>query len=152
MDVLADLLDHTDLQNVIVYYSGASMIKRLDEAMAVSVGPFVNRFLGHVIENEAGAIGSGGRVKAEPMGRIKNIGSCGSTSLCTLFPPFSCYLCPLFQPWRHAPHREVLEDLIRQRDDRIEATGRDDDRIAKQYDEIILSVGQVVALCEDLTA
>lgn len=148
MEVLRELLDHTDLQNVIVYYSGASMIKRLDEALAVSVGPYVNRFMGRIVASEDEAVGSGGRVKAEPMGRIRNIGSCGSTSLCKLFPPFSCYLCPLFRPWRDAPHREVLEDLVRQRDDRIKAAGRENDRIAKQYDEILLAVGQVVALCE----
>lgn len=148
MEVLKDLLDHTDLQNVIVYYSGSSMIKRLDEALAVSVGPYVNRFMGRVIASESEAIGNGGRVKTDALVRIRDIGSCGSTTLCSLFPPFSCYLCPLFQPWRDAPHREVLSDLVRQRDDRIGATGRDDDRIAKQYDEIILAVGQVVALCD----
>jgi len=148
MDVLRELLDHTDLQNVLVYYAGTSMTKRLDGALAVTVGPMVNRFMGRVVSDEAAAVGTGGRIKAEPMGRIKNIGSCGSTSLCSLFPPFSCYLCPLFQPWRSAPHREVLEDLVCQREARIAATGRDDDRIAKQYDEIILAVGQVVALCK----
>lgn len=148
MEALKDLLDHSDLQNVMVYYSGSSMIKRLDEALAVTVGPVVNRFMGRIVATEADASGCGGRIKAESMGRIKNIGTCGSTSLCTLFPPFSCYLCPLFQPWRDAPHREVLEDLVRQRDERIAAAGRGDDRIAKHYDEIIVTVGQVVALCE----
>jgi hypothetical protein len=148
MEVLKELLDHSDLQHVIVYYAGTSMTKRLDEALAVSVGPVVNRFMGRVVASEADALNGGGRIKAHPMGRIRNIGSCGSKSLCTLFPPFSCYLCPLFQPWRDAPHREVLEDLVRQRDERIAAAGRDDDRIAKQYDEIIVTVGQVVALCE----
>jgi hypothetical protein len=148
MEVLKELLDHSDLQNVIVYYTGASMTKRLDEALAVSVGPIVNRFMGRIVASETEAVNGGGRIKAQPMGRIRNVGSCGSKSLCTLFPPFSCYLCPLFQPWRDAPHREVLEDLVRQRDERIAAAGRDDDRIAKQYDEIIVTVGQVVALCE----
>ena len=148
MDVLADLLDHTDLQNVVVYYAGTAMTKRLDEALAVSLGPIVNRFMGRVVSSENDATGDGGRIKAEPLGRIRDIGTCGSRSLCKLFPPFSCYLCPLFQPWRNAPHREVLEDLVRQRDSRIEAPGRNDDRIAKQYDEILLAVGQVVELCE----
>jgi integrase len=149
MDALAELLDHTDLQNVMVYYAGTSMVKHLDEVLAISVGPLVNRFLGHVVSNESDALDGGGRVKAETMGRIKNIGTCGSKSLCTLYPPFSCYLCPVFQPWRDAPHRDVLRDLIQQRNARIEASGRADDRIAKQYDEIILAVGQVVAQCED---
>lgn len=148
METLADLLDHSDLQNVIVYYAGTSVGKHLDQAFAVSVAPLVNRFMGRVVLDESEAFNGGGRVKAETMGRIKNIGTCGSTSLCTLYPPFSCYLCPVFQPWRDAPHREVLGDLIRQRDARIEATGRADDRIAKQYDEIILAVAQVVAQCE----
>ena len=148
MEALAELLDHTDLQHVLVYYAGTSMTKRLDEALAVSVGPLVGRFMGRVVSSGADAAGSGGSVKATPMGRIKDIGTCGSTALCALYPPFSCYLCPLFQPWRNAPHREVLEDVIRQRDDRIEAVGRSDDRIAKQYDELILAIGEVVALCE----
>lgn len=148
MDVLADLLDHTDLQNVVVYYAGTSMMKRLDEALAVTLGPIVSRFMGRVVPGEHDASGTGGRIKAQPLGRIRDIGTCGSNTLCKLFPPFSCYLCPLFQPWRDAPHREVLEDLVRQRDVRIEAAGRADDRIAKQYDEILLAVGQVVELCE----
>lgn len=148
MESLADLLDHTDLQNVMVYYAGTSVTKRLDEAFAVSVAPLVNRFMGRVVPCESEALNGGGRVKAQAMGRIKNIGTCGSTSLCTLYPPYSCYLCPVFQPWRDAPHREVLNDLVRQRDARIEDTGRADDRMAKQFDEIILAVGQVVAECE----
>ncbi len=148
MEALADLLDHSDLQNVIVYDAGTSMAKHLDEALAVSLGPLVNRFMGRVVARESQAFNGGGRIKADTMGRIKNIGTCGSTSLCTLFPPFSCYLCPVFQPWRNAPHREVLADLIKQRDARVQVSGRVDDRIAKQYDEIILAVGQVVAQCE----
>ena len=149
-EMLADLLDHSDLQNVMVYYSGAIMTKRLDEALAVALGPIVKRFMGNVVESERDAFNGGGKIKAEPMGKIKNIGTCGSRSLCTLFPPFSCYLCPAFQPWKDAPHREVLEDLLLQKDARIEATGRRDDRIANQYDEIILAVGEVVALCEGI--
>ena len=149
MEALAELLDHTDLQHVLIYYAGTSMTQRLDDALAVSVGPLVKRFMGRIVSSSANAAGSGGSVKATPMGRIKDVGTCGSSSLCTLYPPFSCYLCPQFQPWRSAPHREVLEDTIRQRDDRIEAVGRSDDRIAKQYDELILAIGEVVALCEN---
>lgn len=148
MEALAELLDHTDLQNVIVYYSGQGLAKRLDEALAVSLGPLVNRFMGHVVAGEGDAFNAGGTIKAQPMGRVANIGTCGSTTLCKLYPPASCYVCPKFQPWRDAPHRDVLDDLIRQRDARIESTGRPDDRIAKQFDEMILAVGQVIALCE----
>jgi len=151
MEALADLLDHTDLQHVTVYYSGRGIIKRLDEAIAVSVGPLVNRFMGRVVADQSHATGLGGQVKASPLGRIVDIGTCGSTTLCTLFPPASCYLCPHFQPWKGAPHREVLNDLISQRDGRISAVGRNDDRIAKQYDDMILAVGQVVSICEDRT-
>jgi integrase len=149
MDALAELLDHTDLQHVIVYYSGRGIVKRLDEAIAVSIGPLVNRFMGRVVADESQAVDGGGRIKAEPLGRIVDIGTCGSASLCTLFPPASCYLCPQFQPWKNAPHRDVLDDLLRRRDERVSAVGRPEDRIAKQYDEMILAVGQVVAICED---
>ena len=147
MEALAELLDHTDLQNVMVYYSGAGIGKRVDEAIAVAVGPLVNRFMGRVVPH--GQSGDGGAIKAHPLGRIVDIGSCGSTSLCTLFPPASCYLCPKFQPWKDAPHREVLSELVRLRDERLATSGRARDRMAKQYDEMILAVGQVVALCED---
>ncbi|MGA3038166.1 MAG: tyrosine-type recombinase/integrase [Vulcanimicrobiaceae bacterium] len=148
MEALAELLDHSDLQNVVVYYSGAGLAKRLDEALAVTIGPLVNRFMGRVVKDGSEASELGGRVKAHPLGRVVDIGSCGKTTLCTLFPPASCYLCPLFQPWKNAPHREVLSELIRIRDQRIKEAGRPEDRIAKQYDEMILAVGQVVALCE----
>ena len=148
MEALADLLDHTDLQSVSVYYSGRGITKRLDEAIAVTVGPLVNRFMGRVVDGEHQCLDQGGTIKAQPLGRIVDIGTCGSTSLCSLFPPASCYVCPLFQPWKNGPHRDVLVDLLRKRDERISLTGRDDDRIAAQYDEMILAVGQVVAICE----
>jgi hypothetical protein len=100
MEALAELLDHTDLQNVIVYYSGQGLTKRLDEALAVSLGPLVNRFMGRLVADERDALQGGGRIKASQMGRIANIGTCGSTTLCTLYPPASCYVCPKFQPWK----------------------------------------------------
>ncbi|HEY8315154.1 MAG TPA: hypothetical protein VIG51_13415 [Candidatus Baltobacteraceae bacterium] len=83
MEILKDLLDHSDLQNVMVYYSGASMTERLDEALAVTVGPIVNRFMGRVVSGEIDATDGGGRVACSRY-RLTLFGDSGLTESSSL--------------------------------------------------------------------
>jgi len=149
---LADLLDHTDLQHVQVYYNARStIVERLDSALAEKLAPLVAQFSGKIINKDA-------YVESNPNSRIKyqeksnpkkihGIGVCGADFLCKLYPPLSCYLCEKFQPFKDAPHAKILEDITSWRQRRLEQQG-ENDRIAQQLDEVIYKVAQVKSACE----
>ena len=103
---LADLLDHSDMQHVRIYYNARSnIIERLDAALAEKLAPLVNAFKGKIISQEERA----DRTQIESTNiryqenrnirKIHGIGTCGATYLCKLYPPLSCYLCEKFQAW-----------------------------------------------------
>lgn len=54
--VLADALDHTDLQHIRVYFDLKSdIVEKLDAAMALELGPVSQAFLGHIVRSESEA-------------------------------------------------------------------------------------------------
>lgn len=152
---LAIGLGHTDLQHVGVYYeTRASQVERLDAALAVTLGPIADAFMGRIIDDEADAVNGGDPAKRIPWFRRKfgekpqrgeDLGVCGSGP-CGLFAPVSCYTCAKFQPWKNGPHREVLDWLVEDRE-RKEKQGLDP-QIFKIHDATILAIGKVVAACE----
>jgi integrase len=145
---LADLLDHTDLQHVQVYYNARStIVERLDAALAEKLAPLVARFSGEIIDHDNNSAHIRYQEKLEPR-KIHGIGMCGADYLCKLYPPLSCYLCEKFQPFRQAPHNKVLEDLTKWREKRLNEFG-DNDRIAQQLDEVIYQVAQVNIACSE---
>ena len=77
---------------------------------------------------------------------IKDIGVCGESTICHLDPPFSCYLCPKFQPYIHADHEYVLESLLNSRNERLEKY--ENARLGIQLDEVIFAVAQVAEACK----
>jgi hypothetical protein len=152
---LAMGLDHTDLQNVGVYYETRSnQVERLDAALATELGPIADAFMGRIVDDETDAVNGGDPAKRIPWFRRKvgckpqrggDLGICGSGP-CALFAPVSCYTCAKFQPWKDGPHREVLDWLVAERERNIEAGL--DPQIVKIHDATILAVGGVVAACE----
>lgn len=152
---LAIELGHSDLQNVGVYYeTRSSQVERLDAALAVTLGPIADAFMGRIIDDEADAVNGGDPAKRIPWFRRKfgekpqrggDLGVCGSGP-CGLFAPVSCYTCAKFQPWKNGPHREVLDWLVEERE-RKQKQGLDP-QIFKIHDATILAVGKVVAACE----
>ena len=57
---LASMLDHTDLQNVMVYFeTRSSQVERLDTALALKLGPIANAFMGRIVGDEADAVNGG---------------------------------------------------------------------------------------------
>ena len=150
---LADLLDHTDLQHVQVYYNARStIVERLDSALAEKLAPLVAQFSGKVIDkNSFDASNPNTRIKYQEKSnpkKIHGIGVCGADFLCKLYPPLSCYLCEKFQPFKDAPHAKILEELTSWRQRRLEQQG-ENDRIAQQLDDVIYNVGQVKTACEE---
>jgi integrase len=147
--VIAELLDHSDTQNVGVYVAAVPEIAaRIDRAIALQMAPLAQAFKGVLITDESEAIR--GR---DPTSRIldpridinmKPMGSCGQHSFCGLNAPLACYTCHHFQPWLDGPHEAVLDHLLTKRERLLATT---DERIASVNDATILAVAQVIDLC-----
>lgn len=152
MEEVAEALDHTDLQNVRVYFDIKSdIVESLDRAMALKLGPVAQAFLGKLVPNEAGADRGddpASRVMAidRATGRPSGLGTCGEHSFCDLLAPIACYTCSQFQPWMDGPHDRILDDLIAQRE-RKQAAGMDG-RMVTIHDATILAIGDVIRRIE----
>jgi hypothetical protein len=134
---LAELLDHTDTQNVQVYYKAdARFVERLDATIAEHVGPMVRAFMGQIIER------AGATVDLIPFRDLPDLGQCGASFVCGLSPHKNCYTCTKFKPFADGPHAVVLDSLISERDGLLVAGH---ERIAEQLDETILAVGELLA-------
>jgi hypothetical protein len=155
---LSRMLDHTDLQNVMVYFeTRSSQVERLDTALALKLGLIAKAFMGRIVGDEADAVNGGDpskriagfrRQPGGPLQRTGNVGTCGSGP-CDLFAPISCYTCAKFQPWKDGPHKEVLDWLCEERA-RKERDGLDK-QVVGIHDATILAVAEVVCRCEEAT-
>jgi integrase len=152
---IAEVLDHTDLQNVDVYVETASTITDyIEKATDHALKPLVNRFLGKIVDSVEAQVFediSNQVIPADvphlplPALNAGGVGLCGrdvrKDGLCRLFPPLSCYLCPSFAALRSGPHRELLES--------IETFIREwercaDKRILMQLDDVRIAISQVL--------
>lgn len=151
---LAEMLDHTDTQNVGVYYElFDELVGMLDKALSTKVGKLIGLFKGNLIDDFDLAINGKNLNKhlifvddKNPVDNFK-IGVCGESSLCHLDPPYSCYLCPKFQPYKFADHEHVLDILLKDRKERL--IKYQQARLAVQLDDVIYAVGQVAAACKE---
>ena len=148
---LATMLDHSDTQHVRVYYAlkGGRLTRILDRAAALRLGPLMKLFKGTPIGTDSEAARD---VRQEKRVRFVGdvdavdpveIGACGQSPHCLLDPPFSCYVCPKFQPYLEADHQAVLDALLNGREHR---RGRLGMRLSVQMDEVIYAVAEVVQL------
>ncbi|EGT5723364.1 site-specific integrase [Cronobacter sakazakii] len=150
---LARILDHTDTQHVDVYFEMAGrIVAHLDKAMAKGFSKYLNFFKGRLIDSDEDAV-NGERddkhltfVDDQNPADQADIGVCGESSVCHLDPPYSCYLCPKFQPYRRADHEHVLDCLLAGREERLKKY--ENARLGIQLDEVIAAVAQVAKLCE----
>jgi hypothetical protein len=143
--VISEALDHTT--NVVAgsYVKNTpEIVDRLDASLAMQLAPLAQAFAGVIIQSEDDAIRAG-----DPSSRVSNengnLGSCGSYGFCSALAPVACYTCNNFQPWVDAPHEQVLETLLKQRERQIKITG--DKTIAAVNDRVILAVTEVVQKC-----
>lgn len=141
---LAERLDHSDLQNVEVYFSILSTMRTtLDKAAAVHFAAKVDAFLGAAPVEER-LIATDRRVifDFEGTGAVETVGGCGKEAQCHLYAPFSCYLCPKFVPFRSTIHELVLDHLLRKQQ-AIRSPGG----LGVGLVDVILAVAKVVSLC-----
>lgn len=143
--VIAGLLDHTDTQNALVYTENVpEHVDAINEAVARQLAPLAQAFAGMLVTKESDAV-RGDDLSSRVRSDLGNVGTCGHHGFCGAFSPIACYTCRQFQPWLDAPHQEVLDSLISERD-RILAITRDS-TIASTNDRTIFAVTQVVQLC-----
>lgn len=145
--VIAELLDHSDIQQVGVYVRSTQKIaERISKALAFQLAPLAQAFMGMLIETEAEATRGD-----DPSSRIRDpdkfevLGNCGKMGVCSEAAPIACYTCRRFQAWVDGPHEQLLDALLIRRERVHSATG--DLRIASVNDRTILAVANVVQLC-----
>lgn len=144
--VIAELLDHTDIQSAEVYTKNVpEHADALNKAMALQLAPYAQAFQGILVDHEADA-----RRGDDLSSRIKFKGrgtaTCGQYGFCGANAPIPCYTCSHFQPWLDGPHEEVLADLLAEREHVLELTG--DSAIAAVNDRSMLAVINVIQRCE----
>ena len=150
--IIAELLDHSDTQNVGVYVEAVpGIVERIDRALAMQLAPLAQAFAGVLIEDESQATRA-----SDPTSRIcdprfdasmKPMGNCGKYGFCGSLAPISCYTCSNFQPWLNGPHEAVLSALLSERERLLTSS---DMRIASINDRTILAVAEVVRRCEEV--
>lgn len=150
VSVIATALDHEDNQSAAVYIeTSAETATRLDQKLSRYLAPIAQAFAGVIVKDEKSAIRGD-----DPTSRIRThygedaIGSCGEMGFCGASAPVACYTCVKFQPWRDAPHEEVLIQLFNEREEIIKTTG--DQTIAGVLDRSILAVEDVIQRCEKM--
>lgn len=146
--MIAELLDHTDLQNVMVYIEAAGhMVNILSTALGPALTPTVDRFMGRMVDKPEEAVPNdpAKHIPAKVSGgMIGHIGTCGCGSLCRSAPPFGCYRCAHFQPWSVADHEGLRDNLMRIRD--LVRAGDRTGAVSGVFDETLQAVESVIAL------
>ncbi len=151
---LAEALDHSDLQNVRVYFDAQStVVERLDRAAATAIAPKLALFKG---QPKPRAEGDGLprdpaktiRIIPELINadhHIQDLGECGKEDFCNLFPPYSCYPCDKFEPFDDSlvDHERVFDFLIERRE-RLRTDPLESTRIAVQLDEVIYACADLI--------
>lgn len=143
--VIAEALDHSDIQNAGVYVKNIpEIVERIDKAVALQLAPIAQAFQGVLVVSERHAK-RGNNPSSRISNGVVNLGTCGSFGFCGALAPIACYTCNHFQPWLNGPHEAVLDGLINERDRVLEQT--EDRKIASVNDRLILAVSDVVSRC-----
>ena len=143
--VIAELLDHSDMQNAGVYIENIpDHVEKLDQAVGHQLAKYAQAFAGVLIDNKMNAT-RGKDINSRIKNKGVDIGNCGSYGFCGANVPVPCYTCMHFQPWLDGPHESVYEMLIDERNRLIDITG--DMQIAAVNDRSILAVANVIQLC-----
>lgn len=143
--VIAELLDHTDIQNVSVYTKNtAQEAVVINKLVGPKLAPFAQACLGTLVSSEREAIRGD-----DPRSRIPNhlqhsVGTCGNHGFCASGFK-ACYTCRFFQPWVDGPHEEVLKALYEEKE-RVRAAGCAEE-VVNADDRLILAVEDCVARC-----
>lgn len=145
--IIAELLDHSDIQNVSVYTQNtAQEAVIIDKLVGAQLAPFAQACLGKLVHSEREAVRGN-----DPRSRVPNnlqnaVGTCGNYGFCASGYR-ACYTCYHFQPWVEGPHEEVLADLYAEKE-RVRAAGCAE-AIVNANDQLILAVEHCVLMCKE---
>ena len=147
---IAEVLDHSDTQNVRVYVeTAASIADPVAKATDSALEPLVKRFQGKIAESDADSQdrlipASAPHLEIDLLD-VGGIGLCGldlrAEGPCRLLPPISCYLCPSFAALRNGPHEQILRSI-----EGFLENGRqtNDKRILMQLEDVRAGISQVI--------
>jgi hypothetical protein len=148
---IAEVLDHSDTQNVRVYVETASSIADpVANATDSALKPLIGRFQGKIVDSVGGAPDALIPASAPHLGidylDVGGIGLCGldarADDPCRLLPPISCYLCPSFAALSDGPHQQMLNSI----DIFLSSGGQTNDkRILMQLEDVRAGIQQVLS-------
>ena len=145
--VIAELLDHSDVQNVRVYTDNtAQEAVVINELIGPQLAPFAQACLGRLVRSEREAIRGDDHRSRVPNDRQHAVGTCGNYGFCASGYR-ACYTCFHFQPWVDGPHEEVLADIYAEKE-RARAAGCSD-VVVNANDQLILAVEHCVSMCKE---
>lgn len=115
LKVVAELMDHSDLQQLEVYYRHTHHIARkLNDVLRSEASDLLDAFEGKVVAPED-ASQTGQQIFAPTSDQqLHLIGSCGSATPCSLNPPLSCYGCSSLEAFEDADHKGVVDNLVQE--------------------------------------
>ena len=146
--IIAELLDHTDTQNVKVYTENtADTVQYIDRVMGAEMGKLAQAFTGRIISNLNESERGHDPTSLITNNGIDTIGVCGTNDFC-ITGYETCYLCPKFRPLVDGPHQQILNKLYEEKEERLKQTKSID--YASSKDRIILAVEYVVQACNDM--
>lgn len=143
--VIAELLDHSTTQYTGVYVEfNADHVARIDEAVGNQMQKYAGFFQGKIQGDNS--IKKNELAIRDLSGEVT--GACGGCKSCQANVPVPCYTCHHFRPFIDAPHIELRDHLLKQRE-RI-MTDTNDETMSKTLDRTIMAVEEVVKKCETL--
>ena len=146
--IIAELLDHTDTQNVKVYTENtADTVQYIDRVIGAEMGKLAQAFTGKIISNLNESERGYDPTSLITNNGIDTIGACGTNDFC-ITGYETCYLCPKFRPLIDGPHQQILNKLYEEKEERLKQTKSID--YASSKDRIILAVEYVVQVCNDM--
>lgn len=148
--IIAEMLDHSDTQNVGVYSANSPAIsERIDRAVALQMAPLAQAFAGTLTNNSTSDSRTNRIIDLRIDQSGQAMGKCGQHGFCGFAAPIACYTCKSFEAWIDGPHEAVLNHLLARRDQLLNTS---DERIASINDRSILAVASVVQKCAELNA
>ena len=144
-EVIAELLDHSDTQNVSVYTENTVQEAGIiNHTIGAKLAPFAQACMGTLVDSERDAIRGDVPGSRVPNHQQEAVGTCGNFSFCAS--SFrACYTCNHFQPWVDGPHEDVLHELYKEKE-RAAAAGCARE-VVNADNRLILAVEDCVALC-----
>lgn len=137
--VIAELLDHRSIRAVGCYVKNIpEHADNIDEVMTKSLSNYAQAFKGELVISDTGSM------KIRNKNGVSS-GNCSNCKDCNAPIPIACYTCPCFQPWVDAPHIEVYNYLIKERERVLEITG--DIKVATALDRTIGAVYEIINKC-----